>query len=110
MSISRCSPVQFLGNQQPVRRVVLAERELRRCDHATSHSVQTTTKITLHARCRLVSLLSGLGEQLHHDRRRRHSGMSVARSRGGTGCLAIWQCTHSIGSEAVKGRLPVSIS
>ena len=31
-------------------------------------------------------------------------------SQGGSGCLAIWQCTHSIGSEAVKGRLPVSIS
>jgi hypothetical protein len=37
-------------------------------------------------------------------------GIFGARSPGGTGCLAIWQCTHSIGSEAVKGRLPVSIS
>jgi len=24
-------------------------------------------------------------------------------------CLAIWQWTHSIGSEAIKGRAPVSI-
>jgi len=32
------------------------------------------------------------------------------RSLGGTGCLAMWQSTQSIGSEAMKGRLPVSIS
>ena len=38
------------------------------------------------------------------------AGTSFTRSPGGTGCLAMWQCTHSIGSEAVKGRLPVSIS
>ena len=37
-------------------------------------------------------------------------GTSFSRSAGGTGRLAMWQCTHSIGSEAVKGRLPVSIS
>ena len=37
-------------------------------------------------------------------------GTSCSRSAGGTGCLAMWQCTHSIGSDAVKGRLPVSIS
>jgi DNA-binding LytR/AlgR family response regulator len=27
-----------------------------------------------------------------------------------TGGDGLWQCTHSIGSEAVKGTLPVSIS
>ena len=37
-------------------------------------------------------------------------GMFGARSRGGTGCLAIWQCTHSIGSDAVKGRTAGDIS
>ena len=37
-------------------------------------------------------------------------GMLFNRSRGGIGCLAIWQCTNSIGSEAVNGKLPVSIS
>ncbi|CAB3810662.1 hypothetical protein LMG28614_07317 [Paraburkholderia ultramafica] len=36
-------------------------------------------------------------------------GMVVNRSPGGTGVLAIWQCTHSIGSAAVKGSVPVSI-
>ena len=33
-------------------------------------------------------------------------GTSLRRSAGGTGCLAMWQCTHSSGSAAVKGRLP----
>jgi hypothetical protein len=33
-------------------------------------------------------------------------GTSFIRSLGDTGCLAMWQCTHSIGSEAVNGRLP----
>ena len=37
-------------------------------------------------------------------------GTSLRRSAGGAGCLAMWQCTHSSGSDAVKGRLPVSIS
>jgi YVTN family beta-propeller protein len=32
------------------------------------------------------------------------------RTAGGSGCRAIWQCTHSIGSDAVNGRLPISIS
>ena len=36
-------------------------------------------------------------------------GTFFTRSLGGTGCRAMWQCTHSMGSEAVKGRLPVSI-
>ena len=31
-------------------------------------------------------------------------------SLGGTGCRAMWQWTHSIGSEAAKGSAPVSIS
>ena len=34
------------------------------------------------------------------------AGTSFNRSLGGTGCLAMWQCTHSIGSEAVNGRRP----
>ena len=37
------------------------------------------------------------------------AGTLSNRSLGGTGFLAIWQCTHSIGSAAVKGRAPVSI-
>ena len=38
------------------------------------------------------------------------AGTVSSRSLGGTGFLAIWQCTHSIGSAAVKGSGPVSIS
>ena len=37
-------------------------------------------------------------------------GTFFIRSDGGTGRLAMWQCTHSMGSEAVNGSLPVSIS
>ena len=99
-----CSPVQFLGNQQPVRRVVFAKREF--VDATTSFPfLKAAPKVGFQAGCRLVSLLSGLGEQLHDDCRDR-SGTAGNRSPGGTGCRAIWQCTHSIGSEAVKGRLP----
>ena len=29
---------------------------------------------------------------------------------GGAGFLAMWQCTHSMGSDAVNGRAPVNIS
>ncbi len=35
------------------------------------------------------------------------AGMSVLRSSGATGCLAMWQWIHSIGSDAVKGRVPL---
>ena len=44
--------------------------------------------------------------------------MTICRDRGrdvlqplagGTGFLATWQWTHSIGSDAMKGRVPVSI-
>ena len=32
------------------------------------------------------------------------AGTFLYRSPGRVGCLAMWQCTYSIGSEAVKGR------
>src|ERR1700751_4214166 len=35
-------------------------------------------------------------------------GTVSSRSLGATGCLAMGQWTHSIGSEATNGRLPVS--
>ena len=35
-------------------------------------------------------------------------GILSNRSLGGTGLLAIWQWTHSIGSDAVNGSEPVS--
>ena len=37
------------------------------------------------------------------------AGMLSSRSAGVTGVLAIWQWTHSIGSAALNGRLPVNI-
>jgi len=36
-------------------------------------------------------------------------GRFFNRSLCGAGGLAIWQCTHSIGSVAVKGRTPVNL-
>ena len=39
----------------------------------------------------------------------RTAGTLSSRSAGGTGFLAIWQWTHSIGSAALNGRRPVSI-
>jgi hypothetical protein len=38
------------------------------------------------------------------------SGISLRRRLGATGSLATWQCTHSIGSLAVNGSAPTSIS
>ena len=37
------------------------------------------------------------------------AGIFSSRSLGGAGFLAMWQCTHSIGSDAVNGSEPVSI-
>jgi hypothetical protein len=37
------------------------------------------------------------------------AGIVSNRSLGGAGFLAIWQCTHSIGSDAVNGSEPVNI-
>ena len=60
---------------------------------------QGSAEIALEAGCGLVALLGRLGEQLHDDRRTT-PGTSFSRSAGGVGCLAMWQWTHSIGSDA----------
>src|SRR6516225_9321366 len=63
-----CSPIQFLGNQQPVRYVVLAGCEF--VDTASSFPFgETAPKVALGTGGGLVALLSSLGEQLHNDRR-----------------------------------------
>jgi hypothetical protein len=38
------------------------------------------------------------------------SEIRFSRAAGATGRLATWQCTHSMGSVAVNGKTPVSIS
>jgi hypothetical protein len=38
------------------------------------------------------------------------TGTFCDRSWDDTACRAIWQCIHSIGSDAAKGRRPVIIS
>ena len=65
---------------------------------------QAAPEIALQAGGGLVALLGRLGEQLHDDRPRPAPDTSRNRSPGGTGCRAIWQCTHSIGSDAVNGK------
>ena len=55
--------VKFLGNQEPVGRVVFAEREVVN-PAPRLPSGQAAPKIILETSCCLVALLSGLGEQL----------------------------------------------
>src|SRR5690348_4605321 len=63
-----CSPVQFLGDQQPVRYVVFAGCEF--VDTASSFPFgETAPKVALDTRGCLVALLSSLGVQLHDDGR-----------------------------------------
>src|SRR5215471_17711001 len=65
-----CSSVQFLGNQQPVRRVVFTKQKF--VDAVLPFPLsKAATKITLRAGCRLIALLRSLGEQLHDDGRNR---------------------------------------
>ena len=62
------SPVQLLGDQQPVRRVLLAEREV--IDAAPRFPFgQAASQIALDTAGGLVTILGRLGEQLHDDRR-----------------------------------------
>jgi hypothetical protein len=100
--------VQLLRDQQPVRNVAIAERE--GFDAAMRLPLrQAVTEIGLDTSGGLVALLGSLGEKLHNERGERRGEVAI-RSLGGTGCRAIWQCTHSIGSAAVKGSCPVNIS
>src|SRR5216683_8403378 len=64
------SPVQFLWNQQPVWRVMSAQREFVDAMLRFPFS-KTAPKITLDAGRCLIALLSRLGEQLHDDCRNR---------------------------------------
>src|SRR5882672_7010189 len=66
----RFSPVQFLWNQQPIRRVMFAKREFVDAMLRFPFS-KTAPKITLEASRCLIALLSRLGEQLHDDCRNR---------------------------------------
>src|SRR5260370_1364422 len=64
------SPVQFLWDQQSVRRVLFAKRKL--VDAMVRFPFgKAALKIACGAGCCLISLLSSLGEQLHDDCRNR---------------------------------------
>src|ERR1700736_3673110 len=58
------SPVQFLWNQQPIRRVMFAKQEFVDAVLRFPFS-ETALKVTLDAGGCLIALLSRLGEQLH---------------------------------------------
>ena len=80
ISISCCSPVQFLGNQEPVWRVVFAQREF--VDVALSFPFsKATPKITFSAGCCLVAFLSSLRQQLHDDAQRQGPQHSLTALR-----------------------------
>ncbi len=73
-------PVELFGNQQPVGRVVFAQRE--NIDAALALPVcEAVLQIMLDASSRLVSLLGRLGKQLHDDvgERGRHGVHACAR-------------------------------
>ena len=73
-------PVQFLQDQQPVRRVALAKREF--VDAALSLPFgKTAPKVTLNAGCRLVAFLRSFGEQLHDDCRESGARLYSLRAR-----------------------------
>ena len=103
------SPVQFLGNQQPVWRVLFAKRKL--VDPTLRFPFgKTAPKIARSAGRCLISLLSRLGEQLHDDCRNRAAEHSSTSRMAVSAVVRYGQCTSSIGSDAVNGRLPVTIS
>jgi hypothetical protein len=100
------APVQALRHQQPVRDVALAGGEL--AHGAAGLPVrQAAAEVARGARGGLVALF-GVFASSFMTTAESWGGTSPARVSGGGGFRATWQCTHSRGSEAVKGRLPVS--
>ena len=108
-SISGSRPYSFSGisSRSDVSCAPSGNVSMRPC---ACHAFRHAPKVGLDARGGLVPILGGLGEQLHDDGRDRLRECPFTRSRGGIGLRAIWQWIHSIGSEAVNGSTPVSIS
>src|ERR1700730_6909120 len=97
-------PVQFLGNQDPIWRVMFAQREL--VNAALSFPLsEAAPKITLSTGCGLVAFLSCLGQQLHNDCR--EGGRDILRPLSGryrlSGNVAV-NPFHWIGSR--EGKTP----
>ena len=102
-------PVQLLGDHQAIRNVICAQREIvdasvetpiatgSAADRAQRPPLSDTAPRPVFASSFIVIAETA-------------AGTLVSRSLGAAGCRAMWQCTHSIGSDAVNGRLPVSIS
>ncbi len=96
-------PVQPLRDHEPVRYVVRAHRE--RVDAAMRRPFrQAPAEIGFDARGGLVSVLGGLGQQLHHDRRYRSGNRgALARRRRLPGNVAM-DPPHRIGGG--EGQRP----
>jgi len=108
-ALSRAPSVQLLGKQQPIGRVVFAKRK--GLDAPFYAPVRQDSAVD-HSRRQLQSgsgSLGGLREQLHYDFGDLNGDILRPFTGPAAAFLAIWQCTHSIGSAAVNGREPVSI-
>jgi hypothetical protein len=103
------APVQFFGNQQPVWHVVFAKRKLINAALRFPF-IKTAPKIARSAGCCLISLLSRLGEQFHHDCRNRDPGYRSTALLAAPPVARYGSAPSSIGSDAVNGRVPVTIS
>src|SRR5262249_46724460 len=97
-----CTPVQFLGDHQPVRRVVLTKREF--VDAAPRFPFsKTAPKVSLDAGRCLVALLSSLSEQLHDDyRNRTRDAFQPLGGRHRLSCNVAVYPLHRIGSRERK--------
>ena len=96
------SPVELFRDQQSIRSVVRAQRKW--IDATVRLPLaQATTQVGLDARGGLVTLLRGLREKLHHDRRKRlrNSARPLTR-RVGLPCNMAVHPFHRIGSRKRK--------
>ena len=99
------SPVEFLGDEKSARRVPFAKRE--GPDAALLRPRrEAALEVAFQAGGGLVALLGRLGE---HDDPETGPGTVSIRLLGANGCRKMWQCTHSIRSDAENGSEPVSI-
>src|SRR5262249_23747362 len=100
--------IQPFWNDQAVGYVVCGDREC--VDPAVGFPLcEAAPEVALDTGGGLVTILGGLGSSFM-TMAETTSGTSFRRSVGGSGRLAMWACTHAIGSDAVNGRLPVNNS
>ena len=97
--------VKLLWDQQPIRRIVRAQRE--RLDPTARLPFRLAApEVGRDARGGLVALLGGLGEQLHHDRRERRGDLvrPLAGRRWLPGDMAMDPFHRIVCSEGQRAR------